>query len=216
MDKETLSNYGWIVVILVLGLCIILMAGPLGNYINSNLKFNTINQVKTIKQQETYTNPTQSNSQRSITYDLDGGSWDGGYIKKYTIGKETTLPTNIKKQNYIFSGWLYNGSVIDTIDSAQTSSISLKAKWVGEQFSISYNLNGGNLPCSITERTQYGNQPPFYYRYGKDMPLNDIIVLRDGYSFVGWYTDPSFSKPITLISKTTTGNLTLYAKWVKN
>ena len=207
MDKETLSNYGWIVVILVLGLCIILMASPLGNYINSNLKFTTINQVKTIKQQETYTNPTQSNSQRSITYDLDGGSWDGGYIKNYTIGKETTLPTNVKKQNYVFSGWLYNGSVIDTIDSAQTSSISLKAKWVGEQFSISYNFNGGSI--------QDANYAPFYYRYGEYINLGEITPSRDGYAFAGWYTDPSFSKSITAISKTTTGNLTLYAKWIK-
>ena len=39
--------------------------------------------------------------------------------------------------------------------------------------------------------------------------------VREGYKFGGWYEDAAFTKPITAIKAGKTGNLTLYAKWVK-
>jgi uncharacterized repeat protein (TIGR02543 family) len=46
---------------------------------------------------------------------------------------------------------------------------------------------------------------------------DEVIIYepyRDGYIFDGWYTDSAFTKPILEIKKGTTGNKTLYAKWI--
>ena len=39
---------------------------------------------------------------------------------------------------------------------------------------------------------------------------------RSGYSFGGWYADSSYKTKVTQITKGSSGNKTLYAKWISN
>ena len=41
-------------------------------------------------------------------------------------------------------------------------------------------------------------------------------AVKSGYTFMGWYIDANFTNEITEIASSTTGDLTLYAKWQKN
>lgn len=71
-------------------------------------------------------------------------------------------------------------------------------------FSINYVLNGGSHSGNPTEYTSA-----------------DTIILNDatlaGNTFEGWYDNESFSgDPITVISRGSSGDLTLYAKFVHN
>lgn len=70
---------------------------------------------------------------------------------------------------------------------------------------ITYVLDGG---------TNDSRNPSGYTEGTNDITLYD--ATRDGYVFRGWYTDEAKTKKITKITSSTTGDLTLYAKWELN
>jgi len=54
---------------------------------------------------------------------------------------------------------------------------------------------------------------PYFYKY-EDLPLQLQPATRDGYAFLGWYTNQLLTgEPITEITKV--GIRNLYAKWEK-
>lgn len=67
---------------------------------------------------------------------------------------------------------------------------------------INYELNGG---------INHTGNPSAYMSDSDPITLHDPV--REGYTFLGWYTDAAMTKPITQITSANTGNLTLYAKW---
>ena len=81
----------------------------------------------------------------------------------------------------------------------------LNAKWYynyGKKYSITYNLNGGKNDSANRN----------YYIAGKaDIALKN--PTKKGYTFSGWYNG---SKKVTKIDKSSTGNITLTAKWSKD
>ena len=38
-------------------------------------------------------------------------------------------------------------------------------------------------------------------------------LTKEGYGFMGWYSENEFTTEVTSIAKKTTGNIKLYAKW---
>lgn len=70
-----------------------------------------------------------------------------------------------------------------------------------DEYSINYNLNGG---------TNSSDNPSTYTKYEEITLANPTRV---GYTFGGWYTDSSFTNPITKIAKGSTSAVTVYAKW---
>jgi uncharacterized repeat protein (TIGR02543 family) len=81
--------------------------------------------------------------------------------------------------------------------------ITLYAQWKANDYTITYELGGGANSA----------KNPDSYTYGKAVTLDS--PTKDGYTFLGWYTDKNLSKKITSVSATTSGNLTLYAGWKK-
>ena len=71
-------------------------------------------------------------------------------------------------------------------------------------YGITYNLDGGVNAASN----------PATYTVGTAVQL--AAPTKDGYTFDGWYTDASFSNRVTEIAAGVSGNVTLYAKWIKN
>lgn len=67
---------------------------------------------------------------------------------------------------------------------------------------------GANILDFITN-----HHPGFTHRYG-GFPLNGPLngPTRDGYLFLGWFTDSAFGTPLTPTT-TMTGDTTLYARW---
>lgn len=73
-----------------------------------------------------------------------------------------------------------------------------------EQYSITYELDGGKNSAS---------NPASYTSKSDTVTLK--APTKKGYTFKGWYSDSKFQKQVKKISKGSTGNITLYAKWVK-
>jgi uncharacterized repeat protein (TIGR02543 family) len=71
-------------------------------------------------------------------------------------------------------------------------------------YTVTYYLNGG---------TNNAANPSSY-------DATQTITLKNpkktGYTFDGWYTDSDYSATLNVITSGTTGDLTLYAKWIPN
>lgn len=72
------------------------------------------------------------------------------------------------------------------------------------QSNVTYVLNGG---------TNDDSNPNTYYEGKEEIPLAD--ATKAGYTFAGWYIDGDSEKKVTSITTGQTGNITLYAKFVK-
>ncbi len=69
-----------------------------------------------------------------------------------------------------------------------------------------YNITNNN----VSDQTGYVTQ----YVTNGDITLSLPTPTKAGYSFEGWYTDAGFTNPIDDIATNTSGNLTLYAKFL--
>lgn len=115
------------------------------------------------------------------------------------------IPNATKKKNYEFIGWYADPEFtqpVTSIDVTKGGDLLLYAKYELITYTLTYNLNEGvNAAANPTTYT-----------------VNDLVITlqeptREGYRFLGWYTDNAFTKPITEINKNNIGNLTLYARW---
>jgi uncharacterized repeat protein (TIGR02543 family) len=156
-----------------------------------------------------------SPTQRTLSFDVNGGSGAESSITGKVIGDLVTLPTpSSTKTGYTFGGWSSSGT---TYPAGGTFTVgdgnaSFTAVWVGNVNTITYNGNGatgGTVPAS-------GN-----YVSGDSTPYtvsgNTGSIVKSGFTFDGWYTNPNGSSGTAYAAGTgtltTTSNLTLYAKW---
>ena len=71
-------------------------------------------------------------------------------------------------------------------------------------YNINYELNGG----------ENNSENPLTYTYGEEVELKD--ATRVGYTFKGWYKEQELTNEVSKIEKTQKGDMTVYAKWLKN
>ena len=84
--------------------------------------------------------------------------------------------------------------------------VKFTAQWEEvQQYNIYYELSGGTNASSN----------PSTYTVGVGVP-SFAPATRTGYTFEGWYTDHTYTKQVTSIGPTETGNKTLHASWVKD
>ena len=131
------------------------------------------------------------------------------YGKSYTLTKNT-----FKRKGYIFVGWntKADGSGtayadkerIKNLTSTDGKKVTLYAQWKRETYSITYVLKGGKNNNKNKES---------YTVTTSTITLKNPI--RKGYTFKGWYSDKKCTKRVKTIKKGSTGNKTLYAKWLK-
>ncbi len=125
------------------------------------------------------------------------------------------LPANkFKKKYYTFKGWntkkngtgknYKNKAGIRNLTTTNGKTITLYAQWTKTKYKVTYKLNGGK---------NNKKNPAFVYHNSKTVVLKK--PTRKGYTFVGWYKDKKCKKRVTKISKGTSKNITLYAKWKK-
>lgn len=140
-----------------------------------------------------------------VTFDANGGSAVSTENRVYygqTYG-ELPVPT---RANHGFIGWFTeaNGGTQITADSIVSAHVNQKlyAHWAPNQFTLTYNANGGSCSTatkSLTFGDSYGMLP---------------TPTRTHYTFDGWYTAASggtkVSADTTPISAT---NATIYAHW---
>ena len=113
------------------------------------------------------------------------------------------IPT-ITKVGYTFKGWYLdnNYNTVFNLTKMPAYDVRVYAKWEINQYTISFNSNGGSNVSSITKDF--------------DLPLTEPTKpTKTGYTFKGWYIDQNFNEGYSFI-KMPANNLTLYAKWEIN
>lgn len=143
----------------------------------------------------------------TVTFNANGGSVSPT-SKTVTYGSTYgTLPTPVRA-GYTFNGWYYNNTLITNNSTFNfTSNITLIAQWSINQYTITYNSNGGNGEIQNQNVT-----------YGAQWTTNDGSSLsRNGYKLIGWGTSSdgnvTYQLNQTISSYNMTNNLTLYAIW---
>ena len=143
----------------------------------------------------------------AITYELDGGSNAAANPATYTYGTgvpERDFVTPAKTGN-TFEGWYSDAGFttkVTSISATHTGDVQLYAKFTPNNYTITYNLDGGVNAASN----------PASYTYGTGV-AGFTAASKTGYTFEGWYSDASFTMPVASISATDTGDVTLYAKF---
>lgn len=144
------------------------------------------------------TDETRANC--SFTYydwdDSDGSSIDTAITVPGESHTVAAYKGKMEAKN--FGGWKVK-SIVDSGNYIVAVTFSAVKK-----SSITYVLNGG----THTEKN------PSSYIEGEGTELSS--AFRSGYTFDGWYSDADFNTPVTAISDTQTGDITLYAKFTLN
>ena len=139
----------------------------------------------------------------SITYILDGGTYDGP--TRYKEGEKVILGTPTKI-GYEFDGWyttsdFKDGTQVIEITANSTGNKAFYAKWKKLDvtvYTISWNLDGGNWQneVGVTEFVAGSN-------------INMPTPQRSGYTFLGWYEGE------VKVENIGNQNYKLTAKWKK-
>lgn len=119
---------------------------------------------------------------QNVLFDANGGTV-GIRSKAVTFGLaygELPVPT---RTGYHFNDWWYGDSII-TADSIVTAyeSHTLMAGWDPNSYTITWDANGGTCGVSSTMVT---------IGKGYANTITDMEISRVGYTFDGWYTEPT-------------------------
>jgi len=127
-------------------------------------------------------------NQYTLTFDTNGGSTIAPITQDY--GTAITAPADPTKTGYTFAGWT---PAIPTTMPAEN--MTIKAKWTVNQYTLTFDTNGGSTIAPITQ--DYGT--------AITAPADPA---KTGYTFAGW--TPAI--PATMPAE----NLTVTAQWRYN
>ena len=132
----------------------------------------------------------------AVTLNTNGGTINSGNVTEYTYGVGATLPTDVTRTGYTFKGWYDNenltGSPVTAIGGAETGNKEYWAKWEINQYTITFDTNGGSEIAPITQD------------YGTKITAPDNPT-RKGYTFRGWNKEIPETMPAD--------NITVKAQW---
>ena len=137
----------------------------------------------------------------TVTLHANGGTINNGNVTSYTYGVGATLPTadDMTYTGYTFKGWYDNenltGSPVTAIGDTETGNKEYWAKWEINQYTISFDTNGGSEIAPITQ--DYGTKIT--------APADPT---RKGYTFKGWDKEIPKTMPAE--------NITVKAQWEIN
>ena len=140
----------------------------------------------------------------SISFNVDGGSEVATIKQDYNTS--LAKPNNPSKLGYSFAGWYLDEecTIAYTFPSTMPAeNITLYAKWEINQYTITFNTNGGSDVAPIT----------LDYNSSLVRPADPSKVGR---TFAGWYSNIECTKPYIFPDKMPAENVTVYAKWSVN
>ena len=142
-----------------------------------------------------------------ISYIVNGGTINSGNVTNYTYGYGISLPTDVTRTGYTFSGWYSDASFtsnrIYSISSDEMGYKTFYAKWTANHYTVTLYPNDGTI--------RSGNVGSYVYGSSVTLPTD---IVRMGYTFDGWYSSPNMDGlPVTKITATDNGNKSYYAKW---
>ncbi|WP_193556127.1 InlB B-repeat-containing protein [Paenibacillus ginsengarvi] len=138
----------------------------------------------------------------TVTFNSNGGT--GVSSQTVSYNNKATAPANPTRTGYTFGGWYTNTGLTTAFafTTAITGNTTLYAKWTLNNYTITFNSNGGTAVSSQT--VSYSNKA-----------TAPAAPTRTGYTFGGWYTNTGLTTAFAFTTAIT-GNTTLYAKWTLN
>ena len=131
----------------------------------------------------------------------------------YEFGDNTVL-ADVEAEGFIFNGWCTDKNLknkITQIPATSFGDITLYADFTEKTYSVTYVLDDKEVKAS-----QVVNKNPGIRTTSQQVSLAAAETINTDYVFAGWYLDKEFTEEIEYIKSYTTGNITLYAKWIKN
>ena len=129
--------------------------------------------------------PVWNTNKYTITFDTNGGSEIAPITQDY--GTEITAPANPTRKGYTFKGW--DKEIPKTMPA---ENITVKAQWKINQYTITFDTNGGSDIAPITQD------------YGTEITAPDNPT-RKGYTSKGWDKEIPETMPAE--------NITITARW---
>ena len=129
--------------------------------------------------------PVWNTNKYTITFDTNGGSEIAPITQDY--GTEITAPDNPTRKGYTFKGW--DKEIPETMPA---ENMTVKAQWEINQYTITFDTNGGSEIAPITQD------------YGTEITAPDNPT-RKGYTFKGWDKEIPETMPAE--------NITITARW---
>ena len=129
--------------------------------------------------------PVWNTNKYTIAFDTNGGSEIAPITQDY--GTEITAPDNPTRKGYTFKGW--DKEIPETMPA---ENITVKAQWEINQYTITFDTNGGSDIAPITQD------------YGTEITAPDNPT-RKGYTFKGWDKEIPETMPAE--------NITITARW---
>ena len=129
--------------------------------------------------------PVWNTNKYTITFDTNGGSEIAPITQDY--GTEITAPDNPTRKGYTFKGW--DKEIPETMPA---ENMTVKAQWEINQYTITFDTNGGSDIAPITQD------------YGTEITAPDKPT-RKGYTFKGWDKEIPKTMPAE--------NITITARW---
>ncbi|MBO4816491.1 MAG: InlB B-repeat-containing protein, partial [Clostridia bacterium] len=126
-------------------------------------------------------------NQYTITFDSNGGSAVAPITQDY--GTTITAPADPTREGYTFTGW--SEEIPSTMPA---ESITVTAQWRINQYTITFDSNGGSTVAPITQD------------YGTTITA-PADPTREGYTFAGWSEEIPATMPAT--DKTITASWTI-------
>ena len=163
----------------------------------NTLIFTTDAQIEARWTQNTYT----------VTFDANGGAFDSNGTATYavsnvyhgTVAGAVVPPT---RENQVFTGWLdEDGNAFDPEATPVTGNMTVYAQWDVRHFTVTFNYNGNGTADNTVTVAEGGK-------------VSEPVPEREGYEFLGWYTDPgTWNNRFNFNDTAITDNWVLTARW---
>lgn len=135
-----------------------------------------------------------------VTFNSMGGS----EVNPQYVQKENTIAIpNTSKVGYTFGGWYSDSSLTTayTFTTIPTQNITLYAKWIIIEYTITLHLDGGVIhPEQVSKFTILDE-------------VNLLTPTKEGFKFLGWSTSNTESGFVGKVEVGSTENKSFYAKW---
>ena len=150
----------------------------------------------------------------TLTFNSNGGNIEGNTEIKYNIESVTMTLQDISNrttnEGWFLNGWIYNGTIYAKNQNVTTflglGNITLIAKWVAEEYTLTFDSNGGSIEGEKT----------LIYSNESEGTIEEISnkTTRKYYYLEGWeYNGNTYSINQSLLTFLPLKSITLKAKW---
>ena len=131
-------------------------------------------------------------------FDAGIGGYSVAFVKE--DGK-AVKPEDPEAAGYTFGGW-FDGETAYDFDEVVTKDLTLTSKWKPVEYKITYDTGEGK---------NHKDNPATYTVETATIALG--APTWEGHTFDGWFYDSKFTDRATQITRGSTGDMTLHAKW---